>query len=77
MSLVAAISNVQTSFPPGAVSQVEVLVTLSLVISLATGLLISDSKYFNSWASSTLDVCSKPLLLTFAGIIVYKIILII
>jgi hypothetical protein len=77
MSIVAAISNVQTSFPSEAVSQVEVLITLSLVISLATGLLISDSKYFNSWASSTLDACSNPILLTFAGIVVYKIILII
>lgn len=77
MSLVAAISNVQTSFPSEAASQAELIVTLSLVISLATGLLISDSKYYNSWASSTLDACSNPLLLTFAGIVVYKIILII
>jgi hypothetical protein len=77
MSIIAAISNVQTSFPTEAVSQVEVLVTLSLVISLATGLLICDSKYFTSWASSTLDICSNPLLLIFAGIVVYKIIVIV
>jgi hypothetical protein len=76
MSIVAAISNVQTSFPSEIVSQVQVLVTISLVITLAIRLLISDSKYFNSWASSTLDACSNPLLLTFAGIVAYKIMLI-
>jgi hypothetical protein len=77
MSLVAAISNVQTSFPSEVVSQAQLLLTISLVVTLATGLLISDSKYFNSLALSTLDACSNPLLLTFAGIVVYKIILII
>lgn len=76
MAIVAAISNVQISFPSEAVSQVQGLVILSLVISLAIRLLISDSKYFNSWASSTLDACSNPLLLTFAGIVAYKIMLI-
>ena len=77
MSLIAAISNVQTSFPSEVASQAQLLVTLSLVISLATGLSISDSKYFNSWASSTIDACANHLLLTFAGIVIYKIILII
>ncbi|MCX9084242.1 MAG: hypothetical protein OIN87_05505 [Candidatus Methanoperedens sp.] len=77
MSLIAAISNVQTSFPSEVVSQTEVLVTLSLVISLGIGLLISDSKYLTLNASSTLEACSNPLLLTFAGIVVYKIMLIV
>ncbi len=76
MGIVAAISNVQTSFPSESISQVESLVTFSLVVSLSMALLISDSKYWNRWASSTLDACSKTLLITFAGIVVHKIMLI-
>ncbi len=76
MVIVAAISNVQTMLPSEAISQIELLVTLSLVVSLSMALLISDSKYWNRWASSTLDVCSKTLLITFAGIVVYKVIMI-
>ncbi len=76
MGIMAAISNVQTSLPSEAISQTELLVTLSLVVSLSIALLVSDSKYWNRWASSTLGACSNPLLITFAGIVVYKVILI-
>ncbi len=77
MGIVAAISNVQTSLPSEAVSQTGVLVIISLVFSLSIALLISDSKHWNRWASATLDICSSPLLITFAGMVVYKIMLII
>jgi hypothetical protein len=50
-----------------------VLVTISLVVSLAIALLTSDSRYWNRWSSSTLQTCAYPLLITFAGILVYKI----
>ena len=77
MGIVAAISNVQTSLPTEAVPQIELLVTISLVVSFSIALLISDSKYWNKLASSTLDACSYPLLITFAAIVVYKVMLII
>jgi hypothetical protein len=77
MSIVAAISNVQTSLPPEITSQIQLLVTVSLVVSLSIALLSSDSKYWNRWASSTLEVCSSPLLITFAGVLAYKVMLII
>jgi hypothetical protein len=73
MSIVAAISNAQT---PEVIPQIQLLVTVSLVVSLSIALLSSDSKYWNRWASSTLEVCSSPLLITFAGILVYKVMLI-
>ncbi len=73
MGIVAAISNVQTSVPSEVIYQV---VTVSLVVSLSMALLISDSKYWNRWATSTLEACSIPLLVTFAGIVAYKVIMI-
>jgi hypothetical protein len=39
-------------------------------------LLIIDSKYWNRWASSTLDAITIPMLISFAGIVIYKITLI-
>ena len=76
MSMVVAILNVQTSLPIDVISQGGVIGAVSLVVSLGIGLLISDSKYWNSWASSTLNVCTISLLITFAAIVFLKVIMI-
>ncbi len=76
MNMMAVISNVQLSFPAGIVTQAGVMATVSLVISLSIALLISDSRYWSQWASSTLAMCINPLLITFAVIVLLKIILI-
>ena len=76
MSIISAISNVQTSFPVETVNQGGIIATVSLIVSLSIALLISDSKYWNSWASSTLNTCSIALLITIAVILIVKIILI-
>ncbi len=76
MSMVTAISNVQTSFPIEIISQGGVIAAVSLVISLSIGLLISDSRYWNNWASSTLNICTVSLLITFAAIVILKVIMI-
>lgn len=76
MSMVAAIANVQTSIPIEVISQGGVIATVSLVVSLAIGLLISDSRYWNRWASSTLNICTISLLITFAAIVLLKVIMI-
>ena len=76
MGIVATISNSQTSFMVDIISQGGEIVTLSLIISLSIALFLSDSRYWNRWASSTLDACSNPLILTFAGIIFHQIMLI-
>ena len=76
MSIVAVLSNVQTSFPIDVISQGGVLAAVSLVVSLGIGLLISDSKYWNSWASSTLNICTISLFITFAAIVFLKVIMI-
>ncbi len=77
MSMVAAISNVQISLPIEIISQGGVIATVSLIVSLSIGLLISDSRYWNSWASSTLNICTISLLITFAVIVFLKVIIII
>lgn len=77
MGIVAAISNTQTLFPLDVLSQSGAFATISLIVSLSIALLISDSSYWNKLSSSTLDACSNPLLITFAAIVVFKIMLII
>ena len=76
MGIVALVSNTQTSFPVEMISQSGAFATVSLIISLGIALLISDSKYWNRWASSSLDVSSNPLLILFAAIVAFKIMLI-
>jgi len=76
MSMVAALSNAQISVPVDILNQGGAIATVSLIVSLSIALLISDSKYWNKWAQSTLDTSSTPLLITFAAIVLFKIILI-
>lgn len=76
MAIVAAISSTQTSYPIEIILQGGAFATVSLIISLSIALLLSDSKYWNRWAESTLDVCANPILVTFAAIVAYKVMLI-
>jgi hypothetical protein len=76
MGIVALVSNTQTSFPVEVISQSGAFATVSLILSLSIALLISDSKYWNRWASSSLDVSSNSLLVLFAAIVAFKIMLI-
>lgn len=77
MSVVAAISIVQTSFPVDNITQGGVIATISLIVSLSIALLVSDSRFWNGWASSTLNICTSSLLITFIAIVLLKIIIII
>ncbi len=76
MGMVAAISNVQPFFPVDVVTQGGTIATVSIVVSLSIALLVSDSKYWNNWTSSTLNISTISLLITFAAIVLLKIILI-
>jgi len=76
MGMVAALSNAQISVPAQIITQGGAIATVSLIVSLSIALLISDSKYWNTWAQSSLDTSSTPLLLTFTAIVVFKILLI-
>lgn len=76
MGIIAAISNTQTSFPVGVVSQGGVIAIISLIVCLSIALIISDSKYWSRWASTSFDICSSPLLITFTLIVVFKVIIV-
>lgn len=73
MGIIAAISNIQNSIPVEIISQGGGFATVSLIISLSMAFLIADSRYWNRWASSTLDACADPLLITFTAIVAFKI----
>jgi len=75
--MVAALSNAQISIPAEIINQGGAIATVSLIVSLSIALLISDSKYWNTWAKSSLETSSAPLLITFAAIVLFKILLII
>lgn len=76
MGIVAA-ANIQTAFPAEIIQNSGALVVISLIVSIFIELLISDSRYWDAWSKSTLDATIKPLLMTFAAIILYRLILII
>ncbi len=76
MSIVAIISTTQTSFPTEIVFYGGALATVSLILSLSIALLIADTKYWNKWTSSNLDFSSNTLLLLFAAIVTFKIMVI-
>lgn len=77
MSMVAAISNVQIPFTVDVITQGGTIAAVSLIVSLSIALLVSDSKYWNKWASSTLNICTSSLLITFAAIVLLKIIMLV
>ena len=77
MSMVAAISNVQIPFTVDVITQGGTIAAVSLIVSLSIALLVSDSKYWNKWASSTLNICTISLLITFAAIVFLKIIMLV
>ena len=77
MGIVAAATNIQTAFPAEVIQNSGALVVISLIFSIFIELLVSDSRYWDAWSKSTLDATIMPLLMTFAAIIMYRIILII
>ena len=76
MGIVAIISNTQTPYTVELISQSGALATISLIISLSIAVLLADTIHWDRWTSSSLDACSNSLLITFAAIVVFKIMLI-
>lgn len=50
--------------------------SISLIIIFSISFLLSGSKYWNKYVSNTIGIYSNPLLLTFAAIVIHRIILI-
>ena len=49
------------------------LATISLIISLSMAEVLVESKWWNKWASNTLEICNTPLLVVFAAIVALKV----
>lgn len=76
MLTVTALANVQNTFPVEQVVTGGMLATISLIISLSMAEVLVESKWWNRWASNTLEICNTPLLVVFAAIVLFKILLV-
>ncbi|MEA3324523.1 MAG: hypothetical protein U9Q37_05210 [Euryarchaeota archaeon] len=73
MLTVTTLVNVQNI---SSVEQVVIggmLATISLIISLSMAEVLVESKWWNKWASNTLEICNTPLLVVFAAIVALKV----
>ncbi len=76
MLTVTALTNVQNIFSVEQVVTGGMLATISLIISLSVAEVLTESKWWNRWASNTLEICNTPLLVVFAAIVLFKIMLV-
>ena len=76
MLTVTALINVQNIFSVEQVVTGGMLATISLVLSLSMAEVLVESKWWNRWASNTLEICNTPLLVVFAAIVLFKILLV-
>lgn len=75
-TVISSLSNVQMQVSPQILEHGGALATISLIISSSIALLLVDSEYWNKWISSTTDMCTYPLLVVFAIIVIFKVIMI-
>ena len=76
MLTVTALTNVQNTFSVEQVVTGGMLATISLIISLSMAEVLVESKWWNRWASNTLEICNTPLLVVFAAIVTFKVLLV-
>ncbi len=76
MLTVTALTNVQDTFSVEQVVTGGMLATISLIISLSMAEVLVESKWWNRWASNTLEICNTPLLVVFAAIVAFKVLLV-
>ncbi len=76
MLTATALTNVQNTFSVEQVVICGMLASISLVISLSMAEVLVESKWWNRWASNTLEICNTPLLVVFAAIVAFKVLLV-
>ena len=76
MLTVTTLTNVQHIISAEHLVLCGMFATISLITSLSMAEIFIESKWWNRWAASTLDLHNVPLLLVFAAIVLYKILLI-
>ncbi|MHC1575136.1 MAG: hypothetical protein ACXQTY_04970 [Candidatus Methanogasteraceae archaeon] len=73
MLTVTTLVNAQNIFSVEQVVVSGMLATISLIISLSMAEVLVGSKWWNKWASNTLEICNTPLLVVFAAIVAFKV----
>jgi len=62
-----------------AIEQIAVggmLATIGLIASLSVAEIMVESKWWNGWASSTLEMQNTPLLFVFIAIVIFKVLMV-
>ncbi|MEA3281720.1 MAG: hypothetical protein U9Q68_04035 [Euryarchaeota archaeon] len=75
MLTVTTLVNAQNIFSVEQVVTGGMLATISLIMSLSLAEVLVESKWWNKWASNTLEICNTPLLVVFAVIVASKVLL--
>ena len=73
MLTVTTLVNAPNTFSVEQVVIGGMLATISLIISLSLAEVLVESKWWNKWASNTLEICNTPLLVVFAAIVAFKV----
>ncbi len=73
MLTVTTLVNASNTFSVEQVVIGGMLATISLIISLSLAEVLVESKWWNKWASNTLDICNTPLIVVFTAIVASKV----
>ncbi len=76
MLTVTALTNVQNAFSVEQVMVGGMLASISLVLSLSMAEVLVESKWWDKWASDTLEICNTALLVVFAAIVAFKVLMV-
>lgn len=61
---------------PSSVANIEgEFVAVFLIVTIVVSLLLSYTKHWNDYNSDVIDTCLYPALVTFAGIVIFKVML--
>ena len=76
MLTVITLTNVHQIISAEQIALCGMLATISLIMSLSMAEIFIESKWWNRWAASTLDMHNAPLLLVFSAIVAFKILIV-
>ncbi|MCD6208131.1 MAG: hypothetical protein J7J06_09120 [Methanosarcinales archaeon] len=76
MLTVTTLANVQHILAIEQIAIGGMLATISLIASLSVAEIMVESKWWNRWASSTLEMHNIPLLLVFSAIVIFKVLMV-
>jgi len=70
--ITSTLSNVQNLVSWEILTRSGTLAAILLLFLTSIALLLSDSTFWNKWASSTYEICAHPLMIVFAIVVLFK-----